>query len=182
MARTQNPGSSATPKRRNRPETRRQVSNTRRKTEHRYSRLSTKLYSGPFVASGYTEQLNKTSPGNRFSKDAWKTAEKSRPGPQKSFCICQQNDDCGDRCHNRLMRYECDDNNCMLGKRCSNRIFSTLGKIDRDGRFCEVRKTMKKGRGLFATKLLAQDTFVAEYTGDIFTMDECKAANSQVSA
>ena len=76
------------------------------------------------------------------------------------------------------MLYECDDDNCKLGKdRCTNRAFSDLkARTKAGGKYnvgVEVAKTADRGHGIRANRSFAPNQIIVEYTGEVITKDEC---------
>ena len=95
-----------------------------------------------------------------------------------SLCICQPPDDgelgCDENCLNRLMHYECNENNCMLnGSGCSNRPFAQLAaRMKKGGPYdigVEVIGTNNRGFGVRACRTFAPGEIIMEYTGEIVT-------------
>lgn len=99
---------------------------------------------------------------NCFIDDAAATWKKAHPKLLISTCICTTEEGCGDDCLNRVMQYECDDNNCNVGPDCGNRPFAELAwrcrgknfsrKPERpegmtDGEYKALRKRMGFGAG-----------------------------------
>ncbi|ODM96183.1 hypothetical protein Ocin01_10498 [Orchesella cincta] len=89
-------------------------------------------------------------------------------------CDCQlTNEDlirgetgCGDDCLNRLLMVECG-NECVLGKRCSNKRFQRKEYAP-----LEVFKTEKKGHGLRTLNAINEGGFVIEYVGEVLDVNE----------
>ncbi|ETO36918.1 hypothetical protein RFI_00145 [Reticulomyxa filosa] len=87
------------------------------------------------------------------------------------FCHCTlMNENCCDeKCENRLSKIECDDSICHWTNQCTNRRFQK-----REWCKCEIRKTKKKGFGLFSLQKIKCGDFVTEYVGEIIDMEECQ--------
>jgi histone-lysine N-methyltransferase ASH1L len=109
------------------------------------------------------------------AKEIW--YKKSNPAAH-SLCICQPPDDgelgCDENCLNRLMHYECNENNCMLnGSGCSNRPFAQLAaRMKKGGPYdvgVEVIGTNNRGFGVRACRTFAPGEIIMEYTGEIIT-------------
>ena len=108
------------------------------------------------------------------AKDIWNRKSTLR----QSLCICQPPDDgelgCDEGCLNRLMHYECNENNCMLnGSGCSNRPFAQLAaRMKKGGPYdvgVEVIGTENRGFGVRACRTFAPGEIIMEYTGEIVT-------------
>ena len=77
------------------------------------------------------------------------------------------------------MLYECDNNNCNVGKMfCTNRAFAdltlrrSLGGKYRIG--VEVVKTSDRGYGVRSNRAFKANQIIMEYTGEIITEAECE--------
>jgi histone-lysine N-methyltransferase ASH1L len=117
---------------------------------------------------------------NRIVGDArriWSKESELAP----SLCICQPpaNGDlgCDENCLNRLMHYECNENNCMLnGSGCSNRPFAQLAaRMKKGGPYdigVEVVGTNNRGFGVRACRTFSSGEIIMEYTGEIITEEE----------
>jgi histone-lysine N-methyltransferase ASH1L len=95
-----------------------------------------------------------------------------------SLCICQPPANgelgCDENCLNRLMHYECNENNCMLnGSGCSNRPFAQLAaRMKKGGPYdigVEVIGTNNRGFGVRACRTFSPGEIIMEYTGEIIT-------------
>lgn len=117
---------------------------------------------------------------NRIVGDAKKIwSKESELAP--SLCICRPpaNGDlgCDENCLNRLMHYECNENNCMLnGSGCSNRPFAQLAaRMKKGGPYdigVEVVGTNNRGFGVRACRTFSPGEIIMEYTGEIITEEE----------
>ncbi|KAH6677629.1 hypothetical protein B0J14DRAFT_615741 [Halenospora varia] len=124
------------------------------------------------------DEWKKTST-NRFVGDAaaqWKKADIFDSFSSK--CVCTPESGCDERCQNRIMLYECDDENCNAGKsRCTNRAFATLMERRKGGGKyrigVEVVKTPDRGYGVRSNRCFEANQIIVEYTGEIITEDEC---------
>ncbi|KAK5114219.1 hypothetical protein LTR85_010284 [Meristemomyces frigidus] len=123
-------------------------------------------------------QLNK----NRLVGEARELWEKSEKLPA-SMCVCQPPDigdqGCDDHCLNRVMQYECNDDNCNLpASDCGNRSFSELAtRMKKGGAFdvgVEVVKTENRGFGVRSCRTFAPGQIIMEYTGEIVSEGECQ--------
>ncbi|KAK4543433.1 hypothetical protein LTR36_005576 [Oleoguttula mirabilis] len=123
-------------------------------------------------------QLNK----NRLVGEARELWEKSEKLPA-SMCVCQPPDvgdqGCDDHCLNRVMQYECNDENCNLpASDCGNRSFSELAtRMKKGGAFdvgVEVLKTENRGFGVRSCRTFAPGQIIMEYTGEIISEGECQ--------
>ncbi|KAG9233155.1 hypothetical protein BJ875DRAFT_535534 [Amylocarpus encephaloides] len=95
-----------------------------------------------------------------------------------SKCVCTKEYGCDERCQNRIMLYECDDENCAVGKACcGNRAFAELQERRKGGgKFrigVEVLKTPDRGYGVRSNRCFEPNQIIVEYTGEIITEDEC---------
>jgi histone-lysine N-methyltransferase ASH1L len=108
------------------------------------------------------------------AKDIWYKKNSLAP----SLCICQPPDDgelgCDEGCLNRLMHYECNEDNCMLnGSGCSNRPFTQLAaRMKKGGPYdvgVEVIGTNNRGFGVRACRTFSPGEIIMEYTGEIIT-------------
>ncbi|KAI4956324.1 hypothetical protein J4E91_000535 [Alternaria rosae] len=123
-------------------------------------------------------KLNK----NRFIGDAsalWK-----RDKQDSSQCYCDEEDGCGESCHNRIMAYECDNTNCPLPPElCNNRPFAELKKRAKGNRYdygVEVLDTKDRGFGVRAMRTFEPHQIIVEYAGEIITQSECERRMKQV--
>ena len=80
------------------------------------------------------------------------------------ICACCVEDGvgCGADCLNRLVLSECDPAHCPCGSACQNQRLSR-----RAYRAVSVRRTGKKGHGLFAEEGVKAGEFVMEYCGEV---------------
>lgn len=116
---------------------------------------------------------------NRFvgeSKEYWR---KSPHYTDESKCVCKKEDGCGDNCQNRIMLYECDENNCTVGKEfCNNRAFANLtARKMKGGKYrvgVEVIKTSDRGHGVRSNRCFEPHQIIMEYAGEIITDAECE--------
>jgi histone-lysine N-methyltransferase ASH1L len=102
-----------------------------------------------------------------------------------SKCVCKEEDGCDERCQNRIMLYECDDNNCNVGKgACGNRAFDELQERRKaGGKYrigVEVLKTADRGYGVRSNRCFEANQIIVEYTGEIITEDECDRRMNEV--
>lgn len=113
------------------------------------------------------------------AKDIW--AKKDTKNA--STCVCQKPENemevgCDETCLNRIMQYECDDNNCNLGADCNNRPISHLNlRLKKGGLYdvgVEVIKTEQRGHGVRAARSYRPGEVIMEYTGEIVTEEECQ--------
>ncbi|KAF3349007.1 hypothetical protein VD0002_g7883 [Verticillium dahliae] len=117
---------------------------------------------------------------NRFVGESslyWKKNQHS--SADESKCVCKPQDGCDEDCQNRIMLYECDENNCNVGKAfCTNRAFADLherkvaGGKYRTG--VEVIKTSDRGHGIRSNRCFDANQIIMEYTGEIITEEECE--------
>ena len=124
------------------------------------------------------KQINK----NRLvgeARDLWERSEKL----PSSACVCQLSQPgeqgCEDDCLNRVMQYECNDDNCNLtASQCSNRAFAELSaRTKKGGAFdlgVEVIKTPNRGFGVRSCRTFAPGQIIMEYTGEIISEAECQ--------
>ncbi len=123
---------------------------------------------------------------DRFVGDAqayWKKGDVKNDF--QSMCVCKAEDGCGDSCQNRIMLYECDDNNCKIGKVfCTNRPFGELaGRTKKGGPYrigVEVMQTADRGFGVRANRCFKANQIIVEYTGEIITEEECDRRMNEV--
>ncbi|KAL5627466.1 hypothetical protein BROUX41_003619 [Berkeleyomyces rouxiae] len=116
---------------------------------------------------------------NRFigdSRDYWKNTHGEE---WQSKCVCTTDDACGESCQNRIMLYECDEENCNIGKEhCTNRAFQNLAERKTQGNKysmgVEVIKTENRGYGVRANRCFDANQIIVEYTGEIITEEECQ--------
>ncbi|CAJ0548304.1 Ff.00g050580.m01.CDS01 [Fusarium sp. VM40] len=123
---------------------------------------------------------------NRFigeSKDYWRKSPHFHDYSSK--CVCKPEDGCGESCQNRIMLYECDEQNCNAGKKyCTNRAFATLtARRNRGGKYrvgVEVIKTSDRGHGVRSNRCFRPNQIIMEYAGEIITEDECERRMTEV--
>ena len=84
---------------------------------------------------------------------------------------------CGDECINRDVLVECDPNFCPCGSKCQNQKFQSkrYAKLD-------IRRTGKKGHGLFTKQALRKGEFIVEYVGEVLHEDEYRARKNRYEA
>ncbi|EME38812.1 hypothetical protein DOTSEDRAFT_83490 [Dothistroma septosporum NZE10] len=114
------------------------------------------------------------------AKDIWQKPAKL----VASACVCSaptEEDDigCDETCLNRVMQYECNEDNCALdAATCSNRPFAEIDRrLKKGGSFdigVEVVKTDKRGFGIRSTRSFRPDQIIMEYTGEIISEGECQ--------
>ncbi|KAF1934324.1 SET domain-containing protein [Didymella exigua CBS 183.55] len=119
---------------------------------------------------------------NRFIGDAsalWKHDKQD-----SSQCYCDPEDGCGEACHNRIMAYECDSNNCRLtSEECGNRPFAELKRRGKGNGYdygVEVMETEGRGYGVRAMRIFKPHQIIVEYAGEIITQSECERRMKQV--
>ena len=121
---------------------------------------------------------------NRLVGEAKELWDKSEKLPA-SVCVCRppeqgsEDSGCDDDCLNRVMQYECNDDNCNLSASlCSNRAFATLAsRVKKGGAFdigVEVIKTSSMGFGVRSCRSFAPGEIIMEYTGEIISEGECQ--------
>ncbi|KAF4991761.1 hypothetical protein FGRMN_7601 [Fusarium graminum] len=123
---------------------------------------------------------------NRFigeSKDYWRKSPHFHDYSSK--CVCKPEDGCGESCQNRIMLYECDEQNCNAGKKyCTNRAFATLtARRNKGGKYrvgVEVIKTSDRGYGVRSNRCFRPNQIIMEYAGEIITEDECERRMTEV--
>lgn len=96
-----------------------------------------------------------------------------------STCLCRKEIGCDEDCINKMMYYECDDNNCLLtADQCGNRAFAGLKERVKHGNKydvgVEVLKTLDRGNGVRSNRCFAPNQIIVEYTGEILTQEECE--------
>ncbi|KAF4556241.1 Histone-lysine N-methyltransferase-like protein 4 [Elsinoe fawcettii] len=112
------------------------------------------------------------------AKEVWRVEKLER-----SICLCtppapgSDEKGCDEDCLNRLMLYECDDNNCALSaEQCTNRAFADLAKRVKNGNpfdiGVEIIKTKDCGHGLRANRPFAPDQIIIEYCGEVISTRE----------
>ncbi|KAF2219962.1 hypothetical protein BDZ85DRAFT_242514 [Elsinoe ampelina] len=112
------------------------------------------------------------------AKEVWRIEKLER-----SVCLCQppapgsDEKGCDENCLNRLMLYECDDNNCALSaEQCTNRAFADLAKRVKKGNpfdiGVEIIKTKDCGHGLRANRPFAPGQIIIEYCGEVISAQE----------
>ncbi|KAJ4340122.1 hypothetical protein N0V87_002743 [Didymella glomerata] len=119
---------------------------------------------------------------NRFIGDAsalWKHDKQD-----SSQCYCDPEDGCGEACHNRIMAYECDSNNCRLTpEECGNRPFAELKRRGKGNGYdygVEVMETEGRGYGVRAMRTFQPYQIIVEYAGEIITQSECERRMKQI--
>ncbi|KAJ4413271.1 hypothetical protein N0V91_000246 [Didymella pomorum] len=119
---------------------------------------------------------------NRFIGDAsalWKHDKQD-----SSQCYCDPEDGCGEACHNRIMAYECDSNNCRLTpEECGNRPFAELKRRGKGNGYdygVEVMETEGRGYGVRAMRTFQPHQIIVEYAGEIITQSECERRMKQI--
>lgn len=119
---------------------------------------------------------------NRLIGDAKELWEKSGP-PIVSLCVCEEPEGdefgCDDQCLNRIMQYECNDDNCGRPvAECGNRPFAELAQRTKKGGLfdvgVEVLKTPNRGFGVRSCRTFAPGQIIMEYTGEIISEGECQ--------
>ena len=109
-----------------------------------------------------------------ISKNDYDSLTKERVPPVHDHDICCDcTDFCGDRCMNRILRFECSSGKskqsqtCKVGAHCSNRALQ-------DKRYAEVEvfREPNMGWGLKAKEFVASGTLVIEYVGEIIDYAE----------
>ncbi|KAM6535671.1 hypothetical protein FALCPG4_005220 [Fusarium falciforme] len=123
---------------------------------------------------------------NRFigeSKDYWRKSPHFHD--YQSKCVCKPEDGCGESCQNRIMLYECDEQNCNAGKEhCTNRAFATLtARRNQGGKYrvgVEVIKTSDRGYGVRSNRCFRPNQIIMEYAGEIITEAECERRMTEV--
>ncbi|KAK5717102.1 hypothetical protein LTR15_008991 [Elasticomyces elasticus] len=120
---------------------------------------------------------------NRLVGEAKQIWEKSERLPA-SRCVCRTPSAdgemaCGDHCLNRVMQYECNDDNCAVkGGECGNRCFADLtSRLKKGGAFdvgVEVLKTDRRGFGVRSCRTWGPGEIIMEYTGEIVSEGECQ--------
>ncbi|KAF4636846.1 hypothetical protein G7Y89_g1236 [Cudoniella acicularis] len=124
------------------------------------------------------DEWRKTS-SNRFVGDAsalWKKADIFDSFSSK--CVCTPETGCDERCQNRIMLYECNEDNCAAGRaHCTNRAFADLQERRKGGGKyrigVEVIKTADRGYGVRSNRCFEPNQIIVEYTGEIITEEEC---------
>ncbi|KAK3674245.1 hypothetical protein LTR78_005714 [Recurvomyces mirabilis] len=113
------------------------------------------------------------------AKDLWERSERL----PASMCVCSPPGPgelgCDDVCLNRVMQYECNDDNCNLSSEtCGNRAFAELStRTKKGGPFdvgVEVLKTANRGFGVRSCRTWAAGQIIMEYTGEIVSEGECQ--------
>ncbi|KAF7563882.1 hypothetical protein G7046_g264 [Stylonectria norvegica] len=123
---------------------------------------------------------------NRFigeSREYWRKSPHFHD--YQSKCVCLPEDGCGESCQNRIMLYECDEQNCNVGKQhCSNRAFANLtARRAKGGKFrvgVEVIKTSDRGHGVRSNRCFRPNQIIMEYAGEIITELECERRMTDV--
>lgn len=82
------------------------------------------------------------------------------------------------------MFYECDDENCAVGRECGNRAFADLQERRKGGNKyeigVEVIKTADRGYGVRSNRCFEPDQIIVEYNGEIITEEECDRRMNEV--
>ena len=113
------------------------------------------------------------------AKELWEKVEKL----PASACVCHPQAPgelgCEDDCLNRVMQYECNEDNCNLpADQCSNRAFAELAtRTKKGGAFdlgVEVIKTGNRGFGVRSCRTFVPGQIIMEYTGEIISEGECQ--------
>ena len=113
------------------------------------------------------------------AKDLWEKQDRL----PASACVCNHPAPgqlgCEDDCLNRVMQYECNEDNCNLPpSACGNRAFAELQKrTKKGGSFdvgVEVLKTENRGFGVRSCRSFAPGQIIMEYTGEIISEGECQ--------
>ena len=81
-------------------------------------------------------------------------------------CVVEDGVGCGAECLNRLVLSECDPMHCPCGSACGNQRLSR-----REYKRATVKRTGKKGHGLFAEQDVGAGEFVMEYLGEVLHED-----------
>ena len=71
---------------------------------------------------------------------------------------------CGERCLNRMMSTECDDDTCNCGDACANRKFQK-----HEYAYVYPMPSGGKGWGLSAGEFIQRGSFIMQYIGEIFS-------------
>ena len=93
------------------------------------------------------------------------------------ICNCVPSADglgCGDECINRDVLVECDPNFCPCGSSCQNQKFQSkkYAKLD-------IKRTGRKGHGLFTKQPLKKGQFIIEYVGEVLHEDEYRVRKAR---
>lgn len=123
---------------------------------------------------------------DRFVGDAahqWKPELYHNGHGEDSRCVCTYENGCDEHCLNVAMSYECNNENCSLGKLgCDNRAFAQLHRRRKrpDGKKSnkydvgvEVVKTENRGYGVRSNRTFEPGQIIVEYTGEIINEEEC---------
>lgn len=111
---------------------------------------------------------------NRITKLAGRKLARSLLFDEAACCSCTDDEGCAESCQNREMCYGCDKTNCRIGPRCTNRV---ANKVEAR---CKVLQAGDRGFGLFADEAIRRNQFVAQYTGEVITMSECRERYSSI--
>lgn len=103
---------------------------------------------------------------NTMSKKLRQKLSQPPKSAERTRCNCSENDRCAESCHNRRMSYACDKDICGIGELCTNRLATKPQPP------CSVLQAGGRGLGLFADKPIRQDQVVAQYTGEVITMNQ----------
>lgn len=105
---------------------------------------------------------------NKTIKSARRKLAPYRSISELPHCSCTEYEGCAASCQNRAMCYDCNETNCRIGPRCTNRL---ARKVEAR---CKVLPAGDKGLGLFADEPIRRNQLVAQYTGEVITMSECR--------
>jgi palmitoyltransferase ZDHHC9/14/18 len=109
---------------------------------------------------------------------------RNRVTQEASLCSCCLEDGCAKDCYNRIMAYECDEQNCKLtATQCGNRPFAELERRAKGNGYdygVEVMKTVNCGYGLRAMRTFEPRQVVVEFAGEVITPLECDRRMTQV--
>lgn len=103
----------------------------------------------------------------------------------RSVCVCTPADGCGEHCLNRSVLYECNEENCNVGRElCKNRAFQDLQDRTKTGGSyrvgVEVYHTGDRGFGVRANRCFEPGQIIMEYAGEIITEEECDRRMNEV--
>ena len=104
---------------------------------------------------------------------------------EMSPCQCKPEDACGENCTNRIMNYDCSNENCPIGEKlCTNRQFADLAeRTSKGGPFnigVNVVKTGATGFGVRSNRYFQAGQIIIEYCGEIITTEECERRMNEV--
>ena len=106
----------------------------------------------------------------RITSNIFIPPAKPRKNEDYGFCKCKSiNQNC-EQCDNKItFEMECNKNNCSVGSSlCKNRELQ-----NKQWKNVNVKKTNKKGYGLFTTNNIEKNKFIIEYIGEIIDKNEC---------